>query len=91
MLRRSVESKVVSGLSCTQRAVQAVADFIVASERCKTVRQAVVANIICKNSMSESTRLIGELVANFIVGPQKIRETCRAIAGRSALAASTWH
>ena len=61
---------VVSGLSRTQRAVQAVADFIVATERCKTVRQAVVANINCKNSMSESARLIGQLVANFIVGPQ---------------------
>lgn len=62
--------RVVSGLSRTQRAVQAVADFIVATERCKTVRQAVVANINCKNSMSESARLIGQLVANFIVGPQ---------------------
>lgn len=28
-----------------------------------------MANIICKNSMPESARLIGELVANFIVGP----------------------
>lgn len=49
-----------------------MADFIVASERCKTVRQTFVANIICKNSMPESVRLIGELVANFIVGPHML-------------------
>jgi hypothetical protein len=60
---------VVNGLSLTQGAVQAVADFIVASERCKTVRQAFVANIICKDSVPESARFIEELVANFIVGP----------------------
>jgi hypothetical protein len=51
--------------------LQAVANFIVASDRCKTVRRAFVANIICKNSMPESVRLIGEVVANFIVRPQR--------------------
>ena len=34
-----------------------------------------MANIICKNIMSESAPLIGELVANFIVGPHLLDTT----------------
>jgi hypothetical protein len=59
-----------SGLLHAPPALHALANFIVANDRCKTVRGAFVANIICKNSMSELVDLTGELVANFIVRPQ---------------------
>ncbi len=61
MLHDDRPLRVDSGLSRTQRAVQTVADFIVASERCKTARQLIVAAIICKNNMPESAGLIGSL------------------------------
>ena len=54
-----------SGLSRTLRALQAVADFVVASDRYETVRRAFVAYTICENSMPESVRLRAELVGTF--------------------------
>jgi len=57
---------VVSGLSRTLLALPAVADSIVASDRCGTVRRAFVAYMICENSIPESVRLVAELVATFL-------------------------
>ena len=50
---------------------EAVANFIVASDQYEAVRPAFVANIICKYSVPKPVRFIGELVADFIVHPQK--------------------
>jgi hypothetical protein len=60
----------------TLRTLQIVANFIVARNRCRTVRRAFVANIICKNTVPESVGFIGELVANFIVRPHVDARKC---------------
>ena len=53
------------------RAMRAVANFVVASDWYKTVHCGLVANIIRKDSTSESACLIGVVVANFMVCPQR--------------------
>lgn len=53
------------------RAIKAVANMIVASDWYKSVHRGLVANIIRKDSTSESACLIEEVVANFMVCPQR--------------------